>query len=279
MYAKKNKKPMYGNGGAIKYQNGGPVKSDSTKVAPIDLFGIDAVLAAKDERDAEMQGLSEADKLRKAFGIAEGGADLDLFGIDAVLDAREAKGLSRNPLDDLKPISDKAKDALEKLRVYFGISDAPEGKTAQYRKGGMMKYPGGGMMPRKYEQGGPVGSASSDQKFRVIPEKSPTGQTELAYYIDGRPVDSQAFQQQFYGAGNKPQDLNQLIENSVVASKQGVGAESLISGGSPLEGLMKQYRDALKERNVYKEQGAAGIDSLYNARNENYEEMLRRMGG
>lgn len=140
---------------------------------------------------------------------------------------------------------------------------------------------GGGGKVLKYENGGPgpVGSAHSDQKFRVIPEKSPTGQTELAYYIDGRPVESQDFMEQFYAVGNKPQDLNQLIENSVIASKQGVGAESLISGGSPLEGLMKQYRDALKERNVYREQGAAGIDSLYNARQQNYEEMLRRMGG
>lgn len=150
---------------------------------------------------------------------------------------------------------------------------------SEYKKGGMMKYPGGGMMPRKYEQGGPVGSSSSDQKFRVIPEKSPTGQTELAYYIDGRPVESQDFQQQFYDAGNKPQDLNQLIENSVIASKQGIGADSGIPSGSPLEGLMKQYRDALKERNVYREKGASGIDSLYNARNENYERMLSRMGG
>ena len=154
------------------------------------------------------------------------------------------------------------------------------GGTVKYRPGGMIpKYPGGGMMPRKYEQGGPVGSSSSDQKFRVIPEKSPTGQTELAYYIDGRPVESQDFQQQFYDAGNKPQDLNQLIENSVIASKQGIGADSGIPSGSPLEGLMKQYRDALKERNVYREKGAAGVDSLYNARNENYDRMIRQMGG
>lgn len=271
MYAKKKKKPMYGKGGAIKYEHGGPVKSDSTKVAPLDLFGIDAVLAAKEERDASMQGLSEADKLRKAFGIPEGGADLDLFGIDAVLDAREAKGLSRNPMDDFKPISDKAKAALEKLRVYFGISDEPK----KMMKGGVMKYENGGPI----DQGGPVGSSSSDQRFRVIPEKSPTGQTELAYYIDGRPAESQDFQQQFYAAGNKPQDLNQLIENSVIASKQGVGAESGISSGSPLEGLLKQYRNSLQERNVYREQGAAGIDSLYNARDENYERMMSRRGG
>tara|TARA_R100001463_G_scaffold48726_5_gene98097 strand:- start:296 stop:763 length:468 start_codon:yes stop_codon:yes gene_type:complete len=137
----------------------------------------------------------------------------------------------------------------------------------------------GGMMPRKYENGGPVGSASSDKKFRVIPEKSPTGQTELAYYIDGRPVESKEFQQQFYDVGNKPQDLNQLIENSVIASKQGIGAESGIPSGSPLEGLLKQYRDSLKERNVYREKGAAGVDSLYNARSENYDRMIRQMGG
>jgi hypothetical protein len=150
-------------------------------------------------------------------------------------------------------------------------------KELKYGKGGTVKYRSGGMM--KYEQGGPVGSASSDQKFRVIPEKSPTGQTELAYYIDGRPVDSQDFQQQFYDAGNKPQDLNQLIENSVIASKQGIGADSGIPSGSPLEGLMKQYRDALKERNVYREKGAAGVDSLYSARDENYDRMIRQMGG
>jgi len=146
-----------------------------------------------------------------------------------------------------------------------------------YQNGGTVKYRSGAMM--KYEQGGPVGSASSDQKFRVIPEKSPTGQTELAYYIDGRPVESQDFQQQFYDAGNKPQDLNQLIENSVIASKQGIGADSGIPSGSPLEGLMKQYRDALKERNVYREKGAAGVDSLYSARDENYDRMIRQMGG
>lgn len=159
MYAKK-KNPMYGMGGAIKYENGGPVKSDSTNVSSIDklrrmlgipdggvdLFGIDAVLAAKEERDASMEGLSETDKLRKAFGIPEGGADLDLFGIDAVLDAREEKGLSRNPLDDLKPISDKGKEVLEKLRVYFGISDAPEDKAPMYRKEVVKKYKAGGKM-------------------------------------------------------------------------------------------------------------------------------------
>jgi len=86
MYAKKKYKPMYGNGGAIKYQDGGPVKSDSTNVSlmdklnslrgseGIDLFGMEAVLDAKRKRDAEMEGLSEVDKLRKSFGIPEGGA-------------------------------------------------------------------------------------------------------------------------------------------------------------------------------------------------------------
>ena len=123
MYVKKKHKSMYGNGGAFKYQDGGMVKSDSTKMTPFDLFGIDAVLDARRGMGASMEGLSEADKLRKSFGIPEGGADLDLFGIDAVSDAREAAGLSRNPLDDLKPISDAGKEMLEKLRVYFGISD------------------------------------------------------------------------------------------------------------------------------------------------------------
>ena len=136
--------PKYPGGGMMprKYDNGGEVKSDSTKVVPLDLFGMEAVLEAKRKQDAEMQNLSQRDKLRKAFGIPEGGADLDIFGIDAVLDAREAAGLSRNPLDDLKPIGDKGKELLEKLRVYFGISDEPK------------EMPGGGMMPRKYDAGG-----------------------------------------------------------------------------------------------------------------------------
>ncbi len=140
--------PKYPGGGMMprKYDNGGPVKRDSTKTIfgneGIDLFGMEAVLEAKRKQDAEMQNLSQTDKLRKAFGIPEGGADLDIFGIDAVLDARESAGLSRNPLDDLKPISDKGKELLEKLRVYFGISDEPK------------EMPGGGMMPRKYDAGG-----------------------------------------------------------------------------------------------------------------------------
>ena len=41
MYAKKNK-PMYGKGGAMRYENGGPVKKDSTNVSRgregLDLF-------------------------------------------------------------------------------------------------------------------------------------------------------------------------------------------------------------------------------------------------
>ena len=151
-----------------------------------------------------------------------------------------------------------------------------------YRMGGVNEMGHGGV--HKYPHGGvhdpvPPGSVQGNQKFRVIPEKSPAGQTELAYYIDGRPVESQVFQQQFYDAGNKPQDLNQLIENSMIAATQGIGAESGISGGSPLEGLLKSYRDALKERDVYKEKGAAGIDSLYEARKDNYDRMIRQMGG
>lgn len=143
-------------------------------------------------------------------------------------------------------------------------------------KGGRMYKFGG-----KYDQSDPVppSSAQSNQKFRVIPEKSPAGQTELRYYIDGRPVPAQQFQQQYYALGNGPQDLNRLIENTVIASKQGIGAESGISSGSPLEAILRDYRDAQKERNVYRAQGAAGIDSLYKARDENYERMIRNMGG
>lgn len=236
MYAKKNKKPMYGKGGAIKYQDGGQ--------GP-DLFGIDAVLEAREK--------------------AKNDPNYDPFGLKELVPAAKERISNQ-----MKEAGDSFEEKREAVLNYLVDLFNPSSEK---------KMMNGGMMPRKYEQGGPVGSASSDQKFRVIPEKSPTGQTELAYYIDGRPAGSQDFQQQFYDAGNKPQDLNQLIENSVIASKQGIGADSGIPSGSPLEGLMKQYRDALKERNVYREKGAAGVDSLYNARNENYDRMIRQMGG
>lgn len=152
-------------------------------------------------------------------------------------------------------------------------------EAAKQMASGGRVYKFGGEVP-KYEQGGPVaGSVQSGQKFRVIPEKSPTGQTELGYYIDGRPVNSEGFLEQFYAQGYKPEDLNNLIENTMKASAQGIGAESGIASGSPMERSMKEYRDALKERNVYRAQGASGIDSLYNARNENFERMMLQKGG
>jgi hypothetical protein len=190
MYAKKKKKPMYGKGGTVKYLHGGlhggpvksdstnPVKSDSTKMAPLDLFGIDAVLKAREE-----------------------GPALDLFGIDAVLDAREAAGLSRNPMDDFKPISDKAKAALEKLRVYFGISDEPK----KMMKGGMMpKYPGGGMMPRKrrmmYQNGGPV-DFGSDAVGEVLAGRASAANPNDMDFI--RDLMVRAFNESKFGGENR----------------------------------------------------------------------------
>ena len=275
MYAKKNK-PMYGKGGMAKlaqYMNGGRIYAENgTQVTGAKT----SRLTGEEARQAEylyrkFAPFFRTEDFRAGFGGNELYKQIQKFAKDINKDVspRAVAAIAQLAMDsDRVPVNQLNVDELE--------YSMPE-KKLMMGNGGTVKYRSGGMM--KYEQGGPVGSASSDQKFRVIPEKSPTGQTELAYYIDGRPVESQDFMEQFYAVGNKPQDLNQLIENSVIASKQGVGAESLISGGSPMEGLMKQYRDALKERNVYREQGAAGIDSLYNARNENYEEMLRRMGG
>lgn len=155
MYAKKNK-PMYGKGGAMRYENGGPVKKDSTNVSRgregLDLFGMEAVLRANRKRNADMEGLSEVDKLRRSFGVTEGGSNSDLFGMDAVLDARESKGLSRNPLEELMPdadyLEDKRQQVLNYLVDIFNPSSEKkimkEMKTKEYGYGGKMKYKKGG---------------------------------------------------------------------------------------------------------------------------------------
>jgi len=147
-----------------------------------------------------------------------------------------------------------------------------------YRFGGKM-YDQGGPVPTG-DQGGPVlGSASTGQRFRVIPEKSPSGQTEMAYYLDGRPVSVSDFQEQFYSQGFGPGDINKMIEDSMKARAQGIGVKSMISSGGPNEARDRAYRDALQERNVYRDRGAAGVDSLYNARDENYARNMLLRGG
>jgi len=129
-------------------------------------------------------------------------------------------------------------------------------------------------------QGEPVlGSARTGQRFRVIPEKSSSGQTEMAYYIDGRPVSVSDFQKQFYAQGFGPGDVNKMIEDSMKARAQGIGVKSMISAGGPNEARDRAYRDALQERNAYRDSGAAGVDSLYNARNENYARNMLLRGG
>lgn len=147
-----------------------------------------------------------------------------------------------------------------------------------YRFGGKM-YDQGGPVPTS-DQGEPVlGSARTGQRFRVIPEKSSSGQTEMAYYIDGRPVSVSDFQKQFYAQGFGPGDVNKMIEDSMKARAQGIGVESMISSGGPNEARDRAYRDALQERNVYRDRGVAGVDSLYNARNENYARNMLLRGG
>ena len=147
-----------------------------------------------------------------------------------------------------------------------------------YRFGG--KYENGGVNDDNGDQTDPVlGSARTGQRFRVIPEKSSSGQTEMAYYIDGRPVSVSDFQEQFYAQGFGPGDVNKMIEDSMKAKAQGIGVKSMISSGGPNEARDRAYRDALQERNVYRDRGAAGVDSLYNARNENYARNMLLRGG
>jgi len=147
-----------------------------------------------------------------------------------------------------------------------------------YRFGG--KYENGGVNDDNGDQTDPVlGSARTGQRFRVIPEKSSSGQTEMAYYIDGRPVSVSDFQKQFYAQGFGPGDVNKMIEDSMKARAQGIGVKSMISAGGPNEARDRAYRDALQERNAYRDSGAAGVDSLYNARNENYARNMLLRGG
>lgn len=250
--------PKYPGGGMMprKYDNGGEVKSDSTKVVPLDLFGMEAVLEAKRKQDAEMQNLSQTDKLRKAFGIPEGGANLDIFGIDAVLDAREAAGLSRNPLDDLKPISDKGKELLEKLRVYFGISDEPK------------EMPGGGMMPKKrgmvYADNGtqiPTGRSAFILKGYDNRGDNPSGKEINALFLrtpDGpKQINPQDLMEIFPDAS----DLFEAYEMAGIPVKKGDGGKSIIfpqlSTDSSPNSLANQNAAALR-----KEFGVDTMDEL-----------------
>ena len=77
---------------------------------------------------------------------------------------------------------------------------------AEYMKGGMMEYPGGGMMPRKYQEGGEMsrepkvdiidnkvlvgGSMIKKQKpgggFEYVPK--PEYANEAMFYVDGVPA-------------------------------------------------------------------------------------------
>jgi hypothetical protein len=256
MYAKKKKKPMYGKGGTVKYLHGGlhggpvksdstnPVKSDSTKMAPLDLFGIDAVLKAREE-----------------------GPALDLFGIDAVLDAREAAGLSRNPMDDFKPISDKAKAALEKLRVYFGISDEPK----KMMKGGMMpKYPGGGMMPRKrgmmmYENGGEVDPDSPE--FKEYLEYRMRGSGQPLYFDE------------YKGEQLSPTELRQMIREQ--GSSMAIPRSLMPEGVSDryMNEAMIGYSSGPGGARATMADAMSGAEAMFNQNRKFEQEFLEYMKG
>lgn len=138
----------------------------------------------------------------------------------------------------------------------------------QMREGGRV-YKFGGKM---YEHGGehvdPTGKGGS-KKFRIIPTKGEGGIDELSYYIDGEPVDSDSFKNSYYEAGNKPENLQDLIKNSY---------QGQINAGGTSQ-LARDYRKGLEERDVYSKSGRPGIDSLYNDRTARFVEMMRRRGG
>ena len=149
-------------------------------------------------------------------------------------------------------------------------------RTTSYKKGGkaalydmVKKYAEGGMM--EYDNGGvhnPTGRGGS-RKFRVIPVEGEGGVSDLTYYIDGEPVDSESFKSNYYEAGNKPENLQDLIRGSY---------KGQINAGSPTP-IAREYEKSLEERDVYSKSGRPGIDSLYNARTDRFNELMRLRGG
>lgn len=151
-------------------------------------------------------------------------------------------------------------------------------KAAKYNQGGQAdlykmieSYMNGGMI-KKYEDGGehgdPTGKTTS-KGFRIIPTKTEDGVQELSYYIDGQPMDGEEFRSKYYDAGNNPESLQNLIRNSF---------DGQLGGGGTNQ-LAREYRKSLEERDVYSKRGRPGIDSLYNARTDSFEELQRRRGG
>ena len=189
MYAKKNKKPMYGKGGAIKYQNGGQ--------GP-DLFGIDAVLEAREK--------------------AKNDPNYDPFGLKELVPAAKERISNQ-----IREAGDSFEEKREAVLNYLVDLFNPESEK---------KMMNGGMMPRKYEQGGEVsrepkvdimdesilvgGSMIKKAKpgggFEYVPK--PEYANERMFYVDGVPATfdqaKRAFEQTSdAGVGS---DFNDYIE-------------------------------------------------------------------
>ena len=137
-----------------------------------------------------------------------------------------------------------------------------------YKFGGKT-YPHGGVHdPTDDGVHDPTGRGGS-RKFRVIPVEGEGGVSNLTYYIDGEPVDSESFKSNYYEAGNKPENLQDLIRGSY---------KGQINAGSPTP-IAREYEKSLEERDVYSKSGRPGIDSLYNARTDRFNELMRLRGG
>lgn len=135
MYAKKNKKPMYGKGGAIKYKHGGQ--------GP-DLFGIDAVLEAREK--------------------AKNDPNYDPLGLKELVPAAKERISNQ-----MKEAGDSFEEKREAVLNYLVDLFNPSSEKKMMKGGMMPKYPGGGMMPRKrgmmkYENGGEVDPNSPEFK-------------------------------------------------------------------------------------------------------------------
>tara|TARA_R100001460_G_scaffold34724_2_gene67336 strand:- start:329 stop:1057 length:729 start_codon:yes stop_codon:yes gene_type:complete len=176
MYAKKNK-PMYGKGGAIKYQNGGQ--------GP-DLFGIDAVLEAREK--------------------AKNDPNYDPLGLKELVPAAKERISNQ-----MKEAGDSFEEKREAVLNYLVDLFNPSSEKKMMKGGMMPKYPGGGMMPRKrgmmmYQEGGEMsrepkvdiidnkilvgGSMIKKQKpgggFEYVPK--PEYANEAMFYVDGVPA-------------------------------------------------------------------------------------------
>lgn len=195
MYAKKNKKPMYGKGGMAKlarYMKGGRIyaeNGDRLPEASADPLKSPAVQASiekllspyRDQIDYMRQQRSKygsndpavgglRSQTRSAYAALEGAGEGDVDVLRSLISMeptnREEAEQKAKAIEFAQAVSDEYAREMgtpvrNPLYNFFGLEGGPK-----YKNGGTVKYRSGGMM--KYEQGGEV---SREPKVDIIDNK------------------------------------------------------------------------------------------------------------